>query len=111
MKIQIKHNLIIFEREHEWEEVARRIRVDYGDKIFAISWRLKRELGFTVRRHKGLEKHQADFVDYNAGTITKLDADLENRYHYVPQVHLDFYSEPTMSWFVLKYINTQEVDI
>lgn len=99
MKIIIKHNLIIFRNTWEWYEIRDRIKQDYGDKIFAISWRLKRELGFTVRQHKGLVKHDDDVWE-----VMKADG-WDHRYHYEEQIHLDFYNELQMSWFVLKYLN------
>ena len=92
MKIQIKHNLIIFEEPYEWFTIRDKIKQDFGETIFAISWRLKRELGFTVRHHRGLVPWFED-----AG-----------RFSYQDQIHLDFYDESVMSWFVLKYINVQE---
>ena len=104
MKIQIKKNLIIFRNPWEWYEVRDRVKDDYGEKIFAISWRLKRELGFTVRSHKGLVKW-ADDEDY-AGNEEWLPDEFKNRYHYEEQIHLDFYNEAQMTMFVLKYINT-----
>jgi hypothetical protein len=92
MKIQIKHNLIIFEDPYEWTFIRDKIKQDFGAQIFAISWRIKRELGFTVRQHKAL---------------TPWDED-SSRFSYRDQIHLDFYNESTLSWFVLKYINVQE---
>ena len=77
---------------------------DYGDKIFAISWRLKRELGFTVRQHKGLVKWNDD-ADYKRDEEWLPD-EFKNRYHYEEQIHLDFYNEAQMTMFVLKYLNT-----
>jgi len=35
----------------EWKTLRQRIENEHGDKIFLITWRLKRELGFTVRTH------------------------------------------------------------
>lgn len=95
MKIQIKHNLIIFEEVYEWEYLREQIKKDFGPTIFAISWRTKRDLGFTVRHHQGLKQwdFNNEFKDHSG------------RYYYTPQVHLDFYSESTMSWFILKYLN------
>lgn len=95
LKIKIKHNLIIFEEPYEWEPIRDRIKKDYGPNIFTISWRLKRELGFTVRHHQGLK--QADY--------SKEFIDLKGRYYYSPEIHLDFYSEAEHSFFVLKYLN------
>lgn len=98
MKVTIKHNLIIFHRPHEWSNIQARLVEDYGPKI-AISFVCKRELGFTVRRHKGLVPHsQAEWE------IMKAEG-WNHRYHYEDQVHLDWYSESAMSWFILKYLN------
>ena len=114
MKIQIKHNLIVFEDPLDWTWVGDCIKKDYGPNIFTISWRTKRELGFTVRHHRALSSYEADWVEIDhanaAIKIHKIAADLEHRYHYVPQIHLDFYNESAMSWFVLKYLNNQPVD-
>ena len=104
MKILIKKNLIIFRNIWEWPEVRDRVKADYGDKIFAISWRLKRELGFTVRHHKGLVKWNDD-EDY-ADNEEWLPDEFKNRWHYEEQIHLDFYNEAQMTMFVLKYLNT-----
>ena len=104
MKIEIKKNLIVFRKPWEWEDIRDRVKQDFGPMIFAISWRTKRELGFTVRNHKGLVKWNSD-PDYEHDEEW-LEAECKNRYHYEEQVHLDFYNEVQMSWFVLKYLNT-----
>jgi len=92
MKTKIKYNTIIFEKESEWNYIRDRIKQDFGRTIFTISWKLKRELGFTVRYHKGL-------VPWN---------DDETKMYYQNQVHLDFYTESAQSWFLLKYVNIDE---
>jgi hypothetical protein len=91
LKIQIKRNLIIFEDPYEWTFVRDQVKKDFGDQIFAISWRLKRELGFTVRHHKALVPWHED----------------STRFSYADQIHLDFYNESMLSWFVLKYVNAE----
>lgn len=96
MKIIIKHNLIIFRKPEEWSEIYGRIIKEYGVGI-GISWKCKRELGFTVRRHKGLAPNEADENGW-------LEDEFKHRYHYEEQVHLDFYSEPAQSYFMLKYL-------
>jgi hypothetical protein len=88
MKIKIKHNLIIFKKENEWNYIREKIKQDFGANIFMISWRLKRELGFTVRYHQELNP---------------LDDD--SRFYYANEIHLDFYNESALSYFMLKYIN------
>jgi len=89
MKTKVKHNLVIFEKESDWEYIREKIKQDFGEKIFVISWRLKKELGFTVRYHRGLMPWDDD----------------KTQYYYQNQVHLDFFNESAHSWFVLKYIN------
>jgi len=91
MKIKVKPNLIIFESVGDWACVREKIKQEHGVGIFAISWRLKRELGFTVRYHK-------EFKPYQNSDI----------FHYHTQVHLDFFNEASQSWFMLKYINIED---
>jgi hypothetical protein len=102
MKIQVKKNLIIFSKPLEWETISAQLIQLHGPSIM-ISWKCKRELGFTVRRHKGLVKNSDNFSDdvYDY----EIDADLKHRYHYEEQIHLDFYSESALTYFLLKYIN------
>ncbi len=89
MKTKIKHNLVIFENEHDWDRIKEKIKQDFGVATVAISWRLKRELGFTIR--------------YNQA---KIPGDTTNMFFYSHQeVHLDFFNESSHSWFVLKYLN------
>jgi hypothetical protein len=88
-KITVKKNLIIFHKHEEWEKIYQQILQDFGNKM-TISFVLKRELGFTVRQHKGLMPANS-----------KLDPSLK---YYEYQVHLDFYSESAQTWFQLKYL-------
>ena len=77
----------------EWETISRQLIADHGPSIM-ISWRMKRLLGFSVRRHRGLApRPQSD-----------LTSDLDHRYYYEDQVHLDFFSSAAQSWFQLKYL-------
>ena len=104
MKILIKKNLIVFREPYDWYELAGRLRSEYGLSIMLISSKCKRELGFTVRHHKGLVKWEDD----GQGWLNKefAEAEFKNRYYYEEQVHLDFYNEAQMTMFVLKYLNT-----
>jgi hypothetical protein len=99
VKTTVKKNLIIFHNPYEWYELANRLRSEYGQSIMLISSRCKRELGFTVRHHKGLVPH--DSVEWE---LMKAEG-WKHRYHYEDQVHLDFYNEAQMSFFMLKYLN------
>jgi hypothetical protein len=99
MKTTVKRKLIVFHKPYEWYQLAEQLRAEYGQSIMLISARCKRELGFTVRHHKGLVEHSKETWE-----IMKIEG-WDNRYHYEEQVHLDFYNEAAMSWFVLKYLN------
>ena len=99
MKTTVKRNLIIFHNPYEWYDLANRLRDEYGQSIMLISSRCKRELGFTVRYHKGLVPHEDIEWEMMKGE------GWQHRYHYEEQVHLDWYNEAQMSWFVLKYLN------
>jgi len=99
MKITIKKNLIIFHKPYEWYQLTERLRSDYGPSIMLISSRCKRELGFTIRHHKGLVEH-----DKGTWEVMKSEG-FHNRYHYEDQVCLDWYNEAQQTFFVLKYLN------
>ena len=101
LKIEIRKNLIVFRKPYEWEAISKRLVEEYGPSIM-ISWKCRRELGFTVRHHKGLVRW-ADDDDYKDDEEW-LEPELKNRFHYEQQIHLDFYSEAQQSFFVLKYI-------
>ena len=99
MKVTIKKNLIIFHSVREFEELHHRLLEEHGRATMLVSWRMKRELGFTIRHHQGLVEH--DEITWEM----RKDEGWNNRYHYESQVHLDFYNEAQMSFFVLKYLN------
>jgi hypothetical protein len=98
LKITVKKNLIIFHKPHEWEPIQHQLALDYGTKIL-ISYVCKRELGFTIRHHKGLAEHEKEIWE-----VMKSEG-WHQRYHYEMQVHLDFYNEAQQTFFVLKYLN------
>ena len=89
MKIKIKHNLVIFHNTDDWDRIKEKIKQDFGVATVAISWRLKRELGFTVRYHQ---------VPVSFDTV-------DSFFSSGREVHLDFFNESAHSWFVLKYLN------
>jgi len=93
MNVEIKKGLIIFHDPWDWESISEKIIEEYGASMM-ISWKLKRELGFTVRHHKGLVSYSGD---------NEIE-DLKGRFYYEPQIHLDFYNEAAQSFFTLKYI-------
>lgn len=102
MKVTVKQGLVIFHRPDQWSHIQAQLVQDFGPRI-AISFVCRRELGFTVRRHKGLVPHpEAEWE------IMKAEG-WNHRYHYEDQVHLDFYSESSQTWFVLKYLNHEQI--
>lgn len=91
MKVTAKKNLIIFHRPGEWSDIYAQILKQYGMGM-AIRPRLKRELGFVYRYHRGLVPNPNPRKD--GPTM-----------YYEDQVHLDFYNESTQSWFIMRYLN------
>ena len=102
MKVTVKRDLIIFHRVDEWSVFFQQLLREHGAKI-AISTVCRRELGFTIRRHRGLEEHPKDVWE-----VMKSEG-WHHRYHYQDQIHLDWYDEAKMTWFVLKYLNNKNV--
>lgn len=89
MKTKVKHNLVIFENTEDWYRIKEKIKQDFGVATAVISWRLKRELGFTVREHQAQDSWDTTDSFFSSGR----------------EVHLDFFNEAAHSWFVLKYLN------
>jgi hypothetical protein len=83
----------------EFEELHHHLLEEHGRATMLVSWRMKRELGFTIRHHQGLVPY--DDVTWEM----RKDEGWDNRYHYESQVHLDFYNEAQQTFFVLKYLN------
>lgn len=90
-RITVKKNLIVFHRPGEWSDVYSKILDQHGMGM-AVRPKLKRELGFTYRYHRGLVP-----VEHPTPNGPSM--------HYEDQVHLDFYSDSAQSWFQLKYLN------
>lgn len=90
-EVIIKKNLIVFRKPGEWCDIYARILREFGMSM-AVRTRLRHELGFTYRHHRGLVRNEYPRPD--GPTM-----------HYEDQVHLDFYSPAAQSWFQLKYLN------
>jgi hypothetical protein len=107
MRVMVKKNLIVFRIPSDWEAISARIVEEHGASML-ISWKCRRELGFTVRHHKGLVKWNDSPYDNGQDDyllVHDMPKDFKNQYHYEDQVHLDWYSESAMSFFILKYLN------
>lgn len=88
----MKHTLVLSPRR--WRLLREKITEDYGQATVLISWRLRNQLGFSVREHTDYQSGAND------GWIT------ENT------IRLDFYDEQLQTLFLLRYgefVNTEEV--
>jgi len=72
---------LVFSKQ-QWRIIKERIIEEYGDRIFLISWKLKRELGFTVREHMYYDEYRQRIYD----------------------IRLDFDDPALRTYFQLKYL-------
>ena len=87
----VKRGLIIFRQPGDWSAIYSRILAEFGMGM-AVRTRLRRELGFSYRMHRGLVPNEIQMTG------------MPNM-HYEQQVHVDFYNDSAQSWFTLKYLN------
>ena len=92
-KVTIKSKLIVFHKPGEWEPIWARILEEHGARM-AIRWVMQRDLGFTVRHHRGLVPNLPALRHHAGGS----------NMHYEDQIHLDFFTESAQSWFQLRYL-------
>lgn len=67
----------------DWEPIRQQIREDFGDSMILLSFKMKRELGFNVRRYT--------YWDYD-------------RIESIEDIRLDFDDDAQAVWFRLKYL-------
>ena len=79
--------------ESEWLRIRDQIRTEHGDSMILLRDKMRRELGFTVRRHQ----------EWRERAVPKRDVGHKTMYP-VNIICLDFYDESAKSWFVLKYL-------
>ena len=94
MKVTVKRRLIIFHKPQQWDEIWTRLVAEHGAKI-AISFVMRRDLGFSVRRHRALVPNDP---------VPEPRIEWSSNMHYEDHVHLDFYSDAAQSWFQLRYL-------
>ena len=95
----------------KWQSILTELHKEYPPSYF-LRWKMKEKLGFTVREHKAWienKKHHGDWLSASGGALDHLVAFAGHTEH---QIHLDFYSEPKRSFFLLKFseIITKEED-
>jgi hypothetical protein len=86
--VTIKPKLISIDLS-AWERIRQKIILEYGP-TYAISWVVKRELGFTVRTGERWSNRMV--VDPLHGHNSR------------PFVYLDFYNDAQQTYFQLKYL-------
>ena len=69
----------------EWYEIRDKIRAVHGDSVILLSFKMKRELGFTVRHHR--ERVETDGF-----------------WGYQEAIHVDFYTEEAKTYFLLRFM-------
>ena len=109
MKISIKPGLIIFHDPKLWEPIQYQLGIDHGTRVL-ISYVCRRELGFTVRRHKAWVPWSEKYSDDENEFLSSIGRDLSGHYTHQMEIHLDFYDQAQQTWFVLKYLNNCAVD-
>jgi hypothetical protein len=81
--------------EEQWLIIYNRIAQEYPASVLLISSARKKELGFTVRKHR-------EWVSRNRGDIWGTP---ESRTGYTKEwVCLDFYDDVKETWFRLKFL-------
>lgn len=83
---------IILERK-DWRVIKEKIKERHGENIFLVSWRLKRELGFTVRTH-------SEWVACGPSLRTGNEHLFEKK----ETIRLDFYDGAAETLFRLTYL-------
>ena len=85
----------------EWIPLQQRLLQEHGVATMSISWRCRKELGFTVRHH---EKWVA-VADNPDRVVVNHNGELHYR---ETVICLDFYDEEMRTFFILKYHNTDK---
>lgn len=96
--------------EDQWIILIEELHKDYPTSVLAIREKTKKVLGFTSRQHRSW----IDNPLYNEFVKTYGEAPDHNmndgiymipphKGNYINMIHLDFYSEPKRTFFLLKY--------
>jgi len=83
--------------EHEWQAIKADLEKRYPKSVMLVRTKMKSELGFTVREHRGWIKDPNYDPQYAFGS--EYDSKI-----YKVSIHLDFYSEGAATMFRLKYL-------
>ena len=78
--------------EEAWAKIYRNIAQNYPPSVLLIRDKMRSVLGFTSRTHEEWIDRDVDSRDVGYGTKYRITT-----------IHLDFYSEPKRTMFLLKY--------
>jgi hypothetical protein len=78
--------------EKSWAKIYNNIAQNYPPSVLLIRDKMKSVLGFTSRTHEEWIDSKVDINDVSYGTKWRIIT-----------IHLDFYSEPKRTMFLLKY--------
>ena len=78
----------------EWADIYNQLAQDWPISCLLIRDKMKRELGFTVRRHEEWVLRSVDPNDVGFGTKYRTEC-----------VCLDFFDTAKETWFRLRYLN------
>jgi hypothetical protein len=85
--------------EKTWAKIYNNISQNYPPSVLLIRDRMRSVLGFTSRTHEEWMDSEVNVNDVSYGTRWR-----------VTTIHLDFYSEPKRTMFLLKYSEYLEKD-
>lgn len=93
--------------QSQWQQIQAELHKEYPPSYF-LRWKMKEKLGFTVREHKAWienKEYSRQHQLWSAGDPNNIMHSLAEpgRGHSEMQIHLDFYSEPKRSFFLLKF--------
>jgi len=85
--------------EKIWAEIYNNIAQNYPPSVLLIRDKMRSVLGFTTRTHEEWMDSEVNVNDVSYGTRWRITT-----------IHLDFYSEPKRTMFLLKYSEYLEKD-
>ena len=85
--------------EKAWAKIYNQIAKEYPPSVLLIRDKMRSVLGFTSRTHEEWMNSHVDINDVSYGTRWRVNT-----------IHLDFYSEPKRTMFLLKYSEYLEKD-
>ena len=90
--------------EMRWHNLLIEMYKDYPKSVLAIREKTKKVLGFTSRSHRTWIENPMynEFMKQYANRMDDMIIPTSRGY-YSNMIHLDFYSEPKRTFFLLKY--------